>query len=39
MSFSVNLTQKALQEEADAYLFYEKPKDGLREQFLNGVEA
>ena len=39
MSFSIHLTQEALQEEADAYLFYENQKEGLRERFLGEVET
>lgn len=39
MSFTIHLTQEALQEETDAYFFYEKQKDGLGERFLNEVKT
>jgi hypothetical protein len=38
MSFSVHLTEEALQEEIEAFLFYEDEQTGLGERFLNEVE-
>ena len=39
MSLSIHLTEEALQEEADAYLYYEEQAEGLGERFLQDVEA
>lgn len=39
MSFPIYLTTEALQEEAEAYLYYEAEKDGLGERFLQEVAA
>lgn len=38
MSLLIQLTKEALQEEAEAYLFYERCLEGLDERFLNEVE-
>jgi len=38
MILPVRLTEEALQEEAEAYLFYEEEAQDLREQFLREVE-
>jgi plasmid stabilization system protein ParE len=39
MSFSIHLTEEALQEEIEAFLFYENEQPGLGERFLKEVEA
>jgi hypothetical protein len=39
MSLSIHLTEEALQEEAEAYLYYEVEQEGLGERFLGDVEA
>ena len=38
MNIPIYLTAEALQEEAEAYLFYEDEKEGLGERFLKEVE-
>ena len=38
MNYPVFLTEEALQEEADAWLYYEKESEGLGERFLREVE-
>lgn len=38
MNFPIHLTREALQEEAEAYLFYEAEQSGLGERFLKQVE-
>lgn len=39
MSLPIYLTTEALQEEAEAYIYYEVEKDGLGERFLHEAEA
>jgi plasmid stabilization system protein ParE len=39
MKFSIYLTEEALQEEIEAFLFYENEQTGLGERFLKEVEA
>jgi hypothetical protein len=39
MSLSIHLTEEALQEEAEAYLFYEDELEGLGERFLEEIET
>jgi len=34
MNFPIHLTEEALQEEAEAFLFYEDQQSGLGERFL-----
>lgn len=38
MNFPIHLTEEALQEEAEAFLFYEDQQSGLGERFLKEVE-
>jgi len=38
MNFFIHLTEEALQEEIEAYLFYEDEQAGLGERFLKEVE-
>lgn len=38
MSYPVHLTEEALQEEAEAWLYYEGQSEGLGERFLQKVE-
>jgi hypothetical protein len=39
MKFPIYFTEEALQEEAEAYLFYEDKQEGLEERFLIEAEA
>ena len=39
MIYPIRLSEEALHEEAEAYLYYEGKKEGLGERFLNQVEA
>lgn len=39
MTFAIYLTEEALEEEAEAFLFYEKQQLGLGEKFLKEVES
>jgi len=39
MKYSIHLTEEALEEEAEAFLFYEKEKQGLGDKFLNDLES
>jgi hypothetical protein len=39
MSFSIHLTEEALQEEIEAFLFYEDEQTGLGERFLKKLKT